>query len=79
MKGIIISRQEYRKENNLKIQKEFEKTRSRTVLTCDIFNIHLVHTISSDNLITDEAEIPKQLMIMSLAISETFLLVMTMT
>lgn len=41
--------------------------------------IHLVHTISSYNLITDEAKIPKQLMIMSLAISETFFLVMTMT
>lgn len=41
--------------------------------------IHLVHTISRYNLITDEAKIPKQLMIMSLAISETFFLVMAMT
>lgn len=36
-------------------------------------------TISRNNLITDETEIPEQLMIMNLAISETFLLVMTMS
>lgn len=37
------------------------------------------HTVTSDNLVADVAEVPKQLMIMLFTVSQTFLLIVAMT
>jgi hypothetical protein len=43
-------------------------------------HIHVnIHTISSYNLIADEAKIPEKLMVMGFAIGKTFLLIMAIT